>query len=184
MAAELGFPVVMKIESADVVHKSDVGGVAVDLRSADEVREEYFAMMARVADALPDARLDGVLVQPFASGGRETIVGGTTDPTFGPLLMFGLGGVYVEALKDVVFRVHPLTDIDAREMVRSIRAVKVLEGIRGEPPSDQEAIADVIQRVSQLMGENPAIKELDINPFLVREQGGVALDARIRVSCE
>ncbi len=183
-AEEVGFPVVMKVESPDVVHKSDVGGVAVDLRSGDAVRQAYEVMMTRVGEALPDARLEGVLIQPFVSGGRETIVGGTTDPMFGPLLMFGLGGVYVEALKDVVFRVHPLTDVDAREMVGSIRAVKVLEGMRGEPPSDREAIADVIQRVSQLMGENPEVRELDINPFLVREKGGVALDARIRVSCD
>ena len=182
-AEELGLPVVLKVESPDVVHKTDVGGVVVDVRTVDDVRAEYEAMVERIRAALPDARLDGVLVQPLARGGRETIIGGTTDPTFGPLLMFGLGGVYVEAMKDVVFRVHPLSDIDAREMVDSIRGRKVLGGIRGEPPSDKEVLAEVIQRVSQLMGENPAIEELDINPFLVREQGGVALDARVRVNC-
>jgi len=139
-------------------------------------------MVHRVRDARPEADIRGVLLQPFVRGGRETIIGGTTDPTFGPLLMFGLGGVYVEALKDVVFRVHPLTDLDARQMVQSIRGYKVLQGIRGEPPSDEEAIIDVIERVSQLMGENPAIAELDINPFLVQERGGVALDARIRIA--
>nr|NIP83395.1 GNAT family N-acetyltransferase [Gemmatimonadota bacterium]NIQ55436.1 GNAT family N-acetyltransferase [Gemmatimonadota bacterium]NIU75644.1 GNAT family N-acetyltransferase [Gammaproteobacteria bacterium]NIX48307.1 GNAT family N-acetyltransferase [Gemmatimonadota bacterium]NIY09602.1 GNAT family N-acetyltransferase [Gemmatimonadota bacterium] len=183
-AEELGLPVVMKIESPDVVHKTDVGGVVVDLRTAEEVRVEYDAMVNRVRKARPEAEIRGVLLQPFVRGGRETIIGGTTDPTFGPLLMFGLGGVYVEALKDVVFRVHPLTDLDAQQMVRSIRGYRVLEGMRGEPPSDEDAIADVIQRVSQLMGENPAIEELDINPFLVQEQGGVALDARIRVGGE
>ena len=182
-AAELGFPVVMKIESPDVVHKTDVGGVVVDLRTEEEVRAEYEGMVNRVRKAIPDADIQGALLQAFIRGGRETIIGGTTDPTFGPLLMFGLGGVYVEALKDVVFRVHPLTDLDAQQMVRSIRGYRVLQGIRGEPPSDEEAITDVIQRVSQLMGENPAIEELDINPFLVQEQGGVALDARIRVVC-
>ncbi len=183
-AEELGYPVVMKIESPDVVHKTDVGGVVVDLRDAEEVRVEYDAMVNRVRTAVPDADIRGVLLQPFVRGGRETIVGGTTDPTFGPLLMFGLGGVYVEALQDVVFRVHPLTDLDAEQMVKSIRGYRVLQGFRGEPPSDEAAIADVIQRVSQLMGDNPAIDELDINPFLVQEHGGVALDARIRVNPE
>jgi len=183
-AEALGLPVVLKVESPDIVHKTDVGGVAVDLRTAADVRSGYGALLERVRTAAPDAEIEGVLVQRFVRGGRETIIGGTTDATFGPLLMFGLGGVFVEALKDVVFRVHPLTDLDAREMVRSIRGRRVLEGMRGEPPSDEQAIAEVIQRVSQLMGENPRIEELDINPFLVQERGGVALDARIRVNCE
>ncbi|MFW5952187.1 MAG: acetate--CoA ligase family protein [Gemmatimonadota bacterium] len=183
-ASELGLPVVMKIESPDIVHKTDVGGVVVDLRTEDEVRIEYDAIVNRARKAVPDAEIRGVLIQPFVRGGRETIIGGTTDPTFGPMLMFGLGGVYVEALKDVAFRVHPLTDLDAEQMVKSIRGYRVLQGIRGEPPSDEAAITDVIQRVSQLMGENPAIEELDINPFLVQESGGVALDARIRVNAE
>jgi acyl-CoA synthetase (NDP forming) len=183
-AEALGMPVVMKIESPDVVHKTDVGGVVVDLRTEEEVRVEFDAMVNRVRKARPEAEIHGVLLQPFVRGGRETIIGGTTDPTFGPLLMFGLGGVYVEALKDVVFRVHPLTDLDAQQMVRGIRGYRVLQGMRGEPPSDEAAIADVIQRVSQLMGENPGIVELDINPFLVHERGGVALDARVRVRCD
>ena len=183
-AEALGLPVVLKVESPDIVHKTDVGGVAVDLRTAADVRSGYGALLERVRAAAPDSEIEGVLVQRFVRGGRETIIGGTTDATFGPLLMFGLGGVFVEALKDVVFRVHPLTDLDAREMVRSIRGRRVLEGMRGEPPSDEQAIAEVIQRVSQLMGENPRIEELDINPFLVQERGGVALDARIRVNCE
>jgi acetyl coenzyme A synthetase (ADP forming)-like protein len=183
-ASELGLPVVMKVESPDIVHKTDVGGVVVDLRTEEEVRVEFDAMVERVTNARPEAEVEGALIQRFVRGGRETIVGGTTDPTFGPLLMFGLGGVYVEALKDVVFRVHPLTDLDAEQMVRSIRGYRVLQGTRGEPPSDEAAIQEVIQRVSQLMGENPLIEELDINPFLVQEKGGVALDARIRVNCE
>jgi acetate---CoA ligase (ADP-forming) len=183
-AEELGLPVVLKVESADVVHKSDVGGVVVNLGTAEEVRAEFDAMMARVRAKLPDAQLDGALIQPFVRGGRETIIGGTTDPTFGPLLMFGLGGIYVEALQDVSFRVSPVSDEDAREMVRAIRGYKVLEGFRGEPPVDQATLIEMIQRVSQLMAENPEIEELDINPFLIKQHGGVALDARIRVSCE
>lgn len=181
-AGEMGLPVVMKIESPDVIHKTDVGGVVVDLRDAEQVRAEYEAMVNRVRNARPEADIRGVLIQPFVRGGRETIIGGTTDPTFGPLLMFGLGGVYVEALKDVVFRVHPLTDLDARQMVQSIRGYRVLQGARGEPPADEDTLIEVVQRVSQLLGENPDIAELDINPFLVREHGGVALDARIRIS--
>jgi acetate---CoA ligase (ADP-forming) len=182
-AEELGLPVVLKVESADVVHKSDVGGVVVNLGTAEEVHAEFDAMMARVRAKLPDARLDGALVQPFVRGGRETIIGGTTDPTFGPLLMFGLGGIYVEAMQDVSFRVSPVSDEDAREMVRAIRGYRVLEGFRGEPPVDQATLIEMIQRVSQLMMENPEIEELDINPFLIKEHGGVALDARIRIGC-
>jgi acetate---CoA ligase (ADP-forming) len=181
-AEELGLPVVMKVESPDVVHKTDVGGVVLNVGSAAEVETEFEAMVARVRSRLPEARIDGILIQPFIAGGRETIIGGTTDPTFGPLLMFGLGGIYVEVLQDVIFRVHPLSDVDAREMVRAIKGYKILEGFRGEPAADQEALVEVIQRVSQLMGENPEIEELDINPFLVRETGGVALDARVRVA--
>jgi acetate---CoA ligase (ADP-forming) len=182
-AEELGLPVVLKVESPDVVHKSDVGGVALDLASPAEVRAEFDAMMARVRASLPEARLTGVLVQPYVTGGRETIIGGTTDPTFGPLLMFGLGGIHVEALQDVAFRVHPLSDVDALEMIRSIRGRKLLEGFRGEPHADQGTLVEMILRVSQLMGDNPEIEELDINPFLIREHGGVALDARMRVRC-
>ena len=116
-------------------------------------------------------------------GGRETIVGMTKEPRFGPLLMFGLGGIYVEALRDVVFRVQPVTDVDAAEMVRSIRGFPLLEGVRGEPPVDFELVEEVIQRVSQLVGEHPEIRELDINPFLAFEEGAgsAAVDARIRL---
>jgi acetate---CoA ligase (ADP-forming) len=180
-AEEVGLPVVLKVESPDIVHKTDVGGVILNVETAEAVRSETEAMLARIGELMPDARIEGVLVQPFAKGGRETIIGGATDPTFGPLLMFGLGGIYVEALKDVAFRVHPLSDLDAQEMIRSIRGYKILEGIRGEPPSDQAILVEVIQRVSQLMADNPEIQELDINPFLVRERGGVALDARVRI---
>ena len=180
-AEEIGLPVVLKIESPDVVHKTDVGGVVVDVRTPAEVRERFDAMVARVRETVPAADIRGVLVQSYVSGGRETIIGAATDPSFGPLLMFGLGGIHVEALRDVVFRVHPVTDVDAHEMVGSIRGYRVLEGLRGEPPSDVGAIEEVIQRVSQLMGDHPEIVELDINPFSALERGGVALDARIRI---
>ena len=180
-AHALGLPVVLKIDSPDVVHKTDVGGVMLDIRSEDEVRTGFNVMLTRVRERMPDAHIDGVIVEKFVKGGRETIIGMSQDPSFGPVLMFGLGGIYVEALKDVAFRVQPVSDIDAREMVRSIRGVRLLEGMRGEAPSDMAAIEDAIQRVSQLVGANPSIIEMDINPFLVLEKGGIAVDARIRV---
>jgi acetate---CoA ligase (ADP-forming) len=181
LAAELGLPAVLKVQSPDIVHKTDVGGVAVDLRTEADVARAYDTMLERIRRAQPEARIEGVLVQRFVTGGRETIIGVTQDPSFGPLLMFGLGGVYVEALKDVVFRVQPVSDVDAMEMIRTIRGYRLLGGMRGEAASDLDALAEMIQRVSQLVGEHERIVELDINPFVVLEQGGVAVDARIRI---
>jgi acetate---CoA ligase (ADP-forming) len=182
-AAELGYPVVLKVISERVIHKSDVGGVHVGIENEQELRDAFIRMMEQVprrAGIEPD-EIDGMLVQKMSAGGRETIVGLTTDPGFGSLLMFGLGGIYVEAVRDVVFRVHPVSDIDAREMVSSIRGVKLLEGIRGEPAADRTAIEDVLQRISQLATDHPSISELDINPWLAFENGGVAVDARITI---
>lgn len=181
-AVRLGLPVVMKIDSPDVVHKTDAGGVMLDIRSVDEVRAAYQAVTERVAERVPGAQINGVVLEQFVRGGRETIIGMSQDPSFGSVLMFGLGGIYVEAVKDVVFRVQPVSDVDAREMVRSIRGSRLLEGMRGEAPSDRAALEEAIMRVSQLVGEHPAILEMDINPFVVMEQGGVAVDARIRVA--
>ena len=130
------------------------------------------------------AQITGVLVQRYAKGGRETIVGMTCDPKFGPVLMFGLGGVYVEALQDVVFRVHPVTDLDALDMVRSIRGHKLLQGVRGDPPADIPALVEAIQRVSQMASDHPSIRELDINPLLADEKGVVAVDARVRIALD
>lgn len=183
-AEELGGPVVLKVISSDIVHKTDVGGVAVNIGTPEKARAEYHEMMDRVKKAVPDARVDGVLVEHFVEGGRETIVGMTLDPAFGPVLMFGLGGIFVEALGDVAFRVHPVTDVDAREMVSSIRGYRLLQGMRGESPADVELLAELIQRMSQLVGEWPAIMELDINPFVVFQTGGVAVDARIRLDLD
>jgi acetyl coenzyme A synthetase (ADP forming)-like protein len=181
-AQSLGLPVVLKIDSPDIVHKTDVGGVMLDVRSANDVRAAFTGMIARVRERMPDAQINGVVVERYVSGGRETIIGMSQDPSFGPVIMFGLGGIYVEAIQDVAFCVQPVSDIDAHEMVRSIRGVKLLTGIRGEAPSDMDAIEDAIQRVSQLVGDNPAIIEMDINPFLALETGGIAVDARIRIS--
>jgi acetate---CoA ligase (ADP-forming) len=181
-ARQIGFPVVMKVDSPDIVHKTDVGGVVLDLRSEDDVRAAYDAMLQRVRSRQPDARIDGVTVERYVRGGRETIIGVSQDPSFGPVIMFGMGGIYVEALKDVAFRIQPVSDIDAREMVREIRGYRLLEGMRGEAPADIAAIEETIQRVSQLVGDHPSILEMDINPFVVLEQGGVVVDARIRVA--
>jgi len=176
---ELGFPVVLKVLSPDVVHKTDVGGVAVDLRSADEVSGAYRSILRRVRERHETASIHGVLVEGFQKEGREVIVGMSTDARFGPILMFGLGGIYVEALKDVAFRVHPVTRTDAEEMIRSIRGFPLLEGVRGEPPADMETLAEVIQRISQLVGDHDRIQELDLNPFVALESGGMALDAHV-----
>jgi acetate---CoA ligase (ADP-forming) len=180
-AAAMDYPVVLKVVAEQVVHKSDVGGVRVNLRDERAVREAFAAIQREVPEraGVDVAALDGVLVQKMMRGGRETIIGVSPDPAFGRLLMFGLGGIYVEALRDVVFRVHPVSDVDAAEMVGEIRGVKLLEGIRGEPPADRAAIENAIQRVSQLVGDHPEIAELDINPWLAFEHGGVAVDGRI-----
>jgi len=176
---ELGFPVVLKVLSPEVVHKTDAGGVQVDLRSPEEVGEAYDEILRSVSAAHPDARIQGILVEKFEKGGREVIVGMSTDARFGPILMFGMGGIYVEALKDVAFRVHPVTPNDADDMIRAIRGFPILEGLRGEAGVDLQALAEVIQRVSQLVGDHDRILEMDLNPFLAMENGGMALDARI-----
>ncbi len=181
-AEELEMPVVVKGVSSGLVHKTEAGAVRVDLREPDEVREAAREVAAAVRASAGDDALQGILVQSFLQGGRETIVGVTHDPSFGPVVMFGLGGVYVEALGDVAFGVHPVSAVDAREMVRSIRGFPLLEGVRGEDPADLDALVDVIQRVSQLVGEHHRIRELDINPFFAFREGGVAADGRIRAA--
>jgi acetyltransferase len=182
-AEAVGFPVVLKILSPRIVHKSDVGGVVVGIEGAEELR----AAWTRVTEDAPRRagigadEVDGVLVQKMVGGGKETIIGMTSDPQFGPVLMFGLGGIYVEALGDVVFRVQPVTDVDAREMVGAIRGARLLQGVRGEPASDLAAVQDVIQRVSQLVGDHDEIREMDVNPWLAFPEGGVAVDGRISI---
>jgi acetate---CoA ligase (ADP-forming) len=181
-AGTLGFPVVLKIVSPDIVHKSDVGGVRVNLRSPGDVRAAHDDLLATIERRVPQARVSGVLVQRQLGGGHETIVGLVRDPSFGPLVMFGLGGLFVEALRDVVFRMPPLDARTAGEMVRGIRGLGILTGTRGNPPADLAAISDVLRRVGQLALDYPAITELDINPLIALEQGAVALDARVRLA--
>ena len=182
LSAALGFPVAMKVISPDIVHKSDVGGVALGIADAREARVAYEAMMDDVRRQAPNARIDGVLVQPMVRGGLETIVGVSRDRVFGPLVMFGLGGIYVEALRDVVFRVAPIGPVDAQDMLDGIRGAQILAGMRGRAGANRPALAEVLQRVSQLAADFAEIEELDINPLLAFEDRVVAVDARVRLT--
>ncbi len=183
IAQQIGFPVVMKIWSPDIIHKSDVGGVRIGLRSLSEVKDAFDLMMYRIPRKQPDADILGVLVEKMSTGGKEVILGMNRDPHFGPLMMFGMGGTMVEVLKDVSFYLAPVTADEARLMLKSTRTYRVLEGFRGEEGVDIEALAEGIQRLSQLVTEFPQIKELDINPYVVGPAGTtpIAVDARMSV---
>jgi 4-hydroxybutyryl-CoA synthetase (ADP-forming) len=178
---EIGYPVVMKIASPEIVHKSDAGGVKIGLKNEDEVRQAFRAIINNAKKYKPDAKIDGVLVQEMIKSGKETILGAKFDPILGPLIMFGLGGIYVEVLKDVVFRLAPLEEREATRMIESVRTINLLKGVRGEKPHDLGAIRESLQRLSQLITDFQEIEELDVNPLLVLEDGkGVrAIDIRI-----
>jgi 4-hydroxybutyryl-CoA synthetase (ADP-forming) len=180
-AKEIGYPVVMKIASPDIIHKSDAGGVKVGVKNDEELRAAFRSIMENAKKYKADARVKGVLVQEMVKSAKETILGASQDPTFGPVIMFGLGGIYVEVLRDVVFRIAPIDEREAAKMVESIKTIKLLKGVRGEKPSDLKAIADSLQRLSQLVTDFREIKEFDINPLLVLEEGKGArvVDARI-----
>ncbi|HMN10175.1 MAG TPA: acetate--CoA ligase family protein [Gemmatimonadaceae bacterium] len=180
-AQAIGYPLAMKLSSPDITHKTDVGGVQVGIGDDEALLRAYDEMLARVRAAAPAARIDGVVLQHMVQGGRETIAGVTRDPRFGPLLMFGLGGVFVEALQDVIFRVAPVDDAQALDMVRGIRGARVLQGIRGAPPCDEGALVDALCRLGQLAADFPAIAELDVNPLMALTHGVVAVDARVRL---
>jgi len=181
IAQEIGFPVVLKVASPDILHKTDVGGVKLNLNSPTDVRDAYDLIVYRAGRYVPDARVWGCLVQEMVTEGREILVGMNRDPQFGPLVAFGLGGIYVEALKDVAFRIAPFSEEEAREMIHEIRSYPLLAGVRGEPPADHEAMVDALMRISQLVTDFPEIVELDINPLTVFEegQGAMAIDMRL-----
>jgi len=179
IASRIGFPVVLKIVSRDILHKSDVGGVKVNLTNDDAVRTAFEDIIAKARLATDPDRIDGVLVAPMATKGRECILGMTTDPIFGPVLMFGIGGIFVEVLKDVSFRVAPLTSDDIDEMIREIKGYRVLTGVRGEAPRDIEAIAETIQKLAHLSLCHPEIKEIDLNPVIAHEEGVSIVDCRV-----
>ena len=180
IAEEVGFPVVMKIVSEDILHKSDSGGIALNIKNTEELRVEYDAMMARLTQTEPQARIRGVMVEKMAPKGLEVIVGMRRDPTFGPLMMFGLGGTMVELLKDISFKVAPLSDGDIEEMIDSTLAGKLLKGYRGSAKADIEVVKETIARLSQLSLDNPEISEIEINPLIVypEGQGAISLDSR------
>ncbi len=181
LAAEIGFPVVLKIASPDILHKTDVGGVRVGLRSAQDVRDAFELMTYRAERYVPGARLWGCTVQQMTPPGLEVLVGMNRDPQFGPLVTFALGGIYVEILKDATFRVAPFSRNEAEQMLEELRARALLDGVRGRPPMDKEAIVDALLRIGQLAQDFPEIVELDINPLMVFEQGqgAVAIDMRL-----
>lgn len=179
IAEEIGYPVVLKVSSPHILHKTDVGGVKVGLRDAKEVYDAFVEITVNVKRLMPRAFIKGVNVYEMITGGKEVILGVSYDNTFGHMVMFGLGGIYVEVLKDVSFRLIPLSRDEAFEMIEEIRGKRLLEGVRGEKPCDKEDLIDKLLRLSQLVEDFPFIKEIDINPYVVKEIGGVALDARI-----
>ncbi|MDD5423843.1 MAG: acetate--CoA ligase family protein [Candidatus Omnitrophica bacterium] len=187
-SAKTGYPVVMKIASPDILHKSDVGGVKVGLKDAKQVEDAFNEMVKKAKAAVPNANILGVLIQEMAMGGKEVILGMTRDPQFGPMLMFGLGGIYVEVLKDVAFRIAPITPREAGEMINSIKSIALLKGARGEKPADIDSIKEGLLRLSQMVTDFPMIRELDINPlkvFSADDKGGsIAIDARISIDLE
>ena len=181
-ADTIGYPVVLKIVSPDVTHKSDVGGVKVGLGSADEVRAAFDEITAAVKRTQPDARIEGVAVQKMAPAGTEVIIGMSKDPQFGPVLMFGLGGIFVEVLKDVAFRIVPLEPKDAREMIEEIKGFPVLQGVRGQDPADLAALETLLLKLSEFVEANPQVEELDLNPVFAYKDGAIAVDARIVIA--
>jgi acetyl coenzyme A synthetase (ADP forming)-like protein len=184
MAEAIGYPVALKIASPDILHKTDIGGVKLNLRSATDVRDAFDLVMYRAHRFMPEATIWGALVQEMVPQGKEVIIGINRDPQFGPLLLLGLGGIYVEVLKDVSFRIAPLARWEAEEMIGELRSAPLLRGVRGESPADLEAMVDCMLRVSQLAVDFPEIVELDINPLMVHEKGkgAVALDMRLVLS--
>jgi acetyltransferase len=183
IANQLGYPVVLKIWSPDILHKSDIGGVRVGLKNATEVMDAFDLMMFRIPKRQPEAKILGVLVQEMCTVGREVILGMNRDKRFGPLMMFGMGGTMVEVLKDVSFYLAPLTADEAKEMLVSTRTYRMLEGVRGQKGVDIDALAEGLQRLSQLVTEFPQIQEMDINPYMIGPEGTtpVAVDARMSV---
>ncbi|HEV8049101.1 MAG TPA: acetate--CoA ligase family protein, partial [Thermoplasmata archaeon] len=180
-AAEIGYPVVLKVASPDISHKTDVGGVAANLGDASAFRAAWATMHAELARRAPTARIEGFEVESMVRGGHEVLIGAQRDPTFGPVVVFGMGGIYVEVLQDVTFRLAPLRPLSAIHMVAGVRAAAILNGVRGEPPADVKALYEILERVSQLIVEVPELSELDLNPMIVRPagQGVVAVDARV-----
>ena len=176
-AREIGYPVVAKVVSKDILHKSDAGGVILNLRNGEEVRSACRQITERAKDLKAEVR--GILIAKMSPPGTEVIVGLTQDPQFGPAVMFGLGGIFVEVYQDVAFRLLPITLKDAKAMIREIKGFPILQGVRGRRPADLEALSDLLLKVSRIAEENPEIAEMDLNPVLVYETGLQVVDARV-----
>ena len=179
LSKKMGFPVVLKIVSPDIVHKSDSGGVRLGLANAIQVGKAYSEILSAIKKHYPKAKIDGISVQKMARPGVEVIIGMTKDEQFGPVLMFGLGGILVEVLKDVSFRIVPLVKRDASQMIKEIKGYPLLEGYRGQEPADIPFLEALILKVSDFIDKNPEIKELDLNPVFAYKDGAVAVDARV-----
>lgn len=178
-AEEIGYPVVLKIVSPDIIHKSDVGGVIINLRNANAVQKAYKQILKNVKKHKAKAKIVGMLVQEMAPASTEIIVGTIKDPQFGQAIMFGLGGIFVEVLKDVTFRIAPITKDEAREMISEVKAYPLLKGYRNMPPADMDIIVEILLNTSKLVTEHEEIKELDLNPIMVYKKGAKTVDARI-----
>jgi acetyltransferase len=183
-AREIGFPVALKLYSDTISHKTDVGGVMLDLHNVDEVEKAFEQISENIEKIGKKGEMQGVIVQKMIKGGVEVIAGITQDPSFGPLILFGTGGIYAELYKDVILRIHPLTDVDAREMIHSVKAFQLLQGWRGAEPSDIEAIEELLLRLSSIVEDLPQIAEMDLNPVKVLSgnNGYIVVDARIMLS--
>jgi acetate---CoA ligase (ADP-forming) len=183
IAEKIGFPMVLKIDSPDILHKSDVGGIKVGINNTEELEDSFHTILSNVKKCMPTARINGISIQEMVIDKKETIIGINKDPQFNHMIMFGLGGIYVEVLKDVSFRIAPITRVDAEEMIEEIKTIKLLKGVRGEKPSDIKAVIEVLLRISQLVTDFPEILEMDINPLFVKQEGKgcIAGDVRIRI---
>jgi acyl-CoA synthetase (NDP forming) len=179
LSEEIGYPVVLKISSVDITHKSDAGGVKVNLSDKTAVEKAYDDIMASCTAKFPNADIEGISVQGMAQAGTEVIIGMTQDPSFGPVLMFGLGGIFVEVLKDVAFRIVPLDKNDASDMIHEIKGKKLLEGYRGQDPADIPFLEAMLLKLSELVDKTEGIAEIDMNPVFAYKQGAVVVDARI-----
>lgn len=176
---QIGYPVVLKIHSSDIIHKSDVGGVKLGLASEDQITSAYDEIIASVKQKEPKAIIDGVLVQRMARPGVEVIIGMSKDPQFGPVLMFGIGGILVEILKDVSFRIVPIARRDASQMIKEIKGYPLLEGYRGQEPANVPLLEEMLLKLSDFVEQTPQIKEIDLNPIFAYADDAVAVDARV-----
>jgi acyl-CoA synthetase (NDP forming) len=184
ISRKIGFPVALKIVSPDVIHKTDAGGVKLGLENVSEVKKAYNDILTSVKKQVPHALVHGISIQKMARPGVEVIIGTSQDPQFGPVIMFGLGGLFVEVLRDVSFRIVPVGRRDAIEMIEETKGYPLLKGVRGKEPVNLSVLVDIILKISDLVGKHPAIKELEMNPVFAYKQGALVVDARILLKSE